>query len=627
MKTATLAIIAFLAAAPAFAADQPDGEGEKFLAEATKFLDTEVAAHLAAVPTLDPPPPRVLGVPTDGQFTFGSFMRALGETATLSGQKSIDGREVAPILGRLGLIEARAGGKTFAQLYSAITLREYGADLHTNPVWQSLTPAEQAEWRSLLDPARFYDRKTRKVINLPENYLGVAARIVALDYEMGLIEDRAFVDDVLERAAGQFLQGALYTDDNVPTGRYDRYSQEYARFVYEAAGIVGRKDIQEAVRPALHAVMHTWWDLTAPDGYAYPWGRTIGALGYMDTLDIVGFLSTHPEFRPAPLPDLAASYEAAWRWLQKDYHADRHLLDMFGFGRGNFSYMTPARQWQQTTAYLAKAAGSLGALRAALRAEKVAPAAAPHLPEVARFEWFRKGDRPAGVWLVREGALRFALPITTGTEAGVADYLPAPHGLPGFAPPVEQKVPALVPYLELADGRVIVAGDGADEIEPRPDGRGLRVAWRRWVEVVRERGAGDRLVAGVRPYVEPGLTTEVTWSIREGILTRDETISAREPITLRRFTVLMPSTGGRATPRLEGGLRVYRFESPESALEVVATGTGLDLADTLEATGDSSLGKGHRGAIPLVLRWEAQGVAITPAKPVRWTLRLRAPGK
>jgi hypothetical protein len=77
---------------------------------------------------------------------------------------------------------------------------------------------EQTAWRALLDPGRFYDREKKIVINLPENYFGVAARIATMDFQMGLITDRAFADDLLERAAGQFLKGALYTDDALPNG-------------------------------------------------------------------------------------------------------------------------------------------------------------------------------------------------------------------------------------------------------------------------------------------------------------------------------------------------------------------------------------------------------------------------
>ena len=622
MRTAILGLALVLGAQAGGAGD----DAELFVAEASKFLESEAAVHLAAIPGLDPPPPRVLGASTAGIFTWGSFMRALAEIRSLSGEPKTGGNDLPRFLGQLGLIEAREGGKTFSQLGAAITLRHFGRDLRTNDLWRSLTPAEQTEWRALLDPGRFYDRKTRRVIDLPENYLGVAARIVALDYEMGLIEERAFVDDVLDRAAGQFLGGALYADDHLPTGRFDRYSQEYARFVYEAAGIVGRKDIQEAVAPALRAVMRTWWDLVDEDGYGYAWGRTIGAISYMDTLDIIGFLARHPQFRPAPLSDLAAAYAAAWRRLQQDYRPDRHLLDLFGFGRGNYAYMTPERQWQQTTSYLAKAAGSLAALRDALRAEKASLPPRPHLPEVARFEWFRQGDRSAGVWLVRQGRLRFTMPITTGPEGGISDYLPAPHGLPGFAVPVERKVPALVPYLELADGRVIVAGDGADEIHPRADGRGLRAVWRRWAPVVQGPGpsaATQRLVAATGALVDPGLTAEVTWSIEGDTVVRDERIHATRPVSVRRWTVLCPSTGGAVTTRLEGGRRVHRFDSPEGVLEVAATAAGFTFAESLEATGDSVLGKGHRGHIPLLLWLQAADVAIEPGRPIGWTLRLR----
>jgi len=35
-----------------------------------------------------------------------------------------------------------------------------------------------------LDVSAFYDPKTQQVINLPENYLGVAARIASTSYQL-----------------------------------------------------------------------------------------------------------------------------------------------------------------------------------------------------------------------------------------------------------------------------------------------------------------------------------------------------------------------------------------------------------------------------------------------------------
>ena len=73
------------------------------------------------------------------------------------------------------------------------------------------------------------------MIDLPENYLGVASRVATLSLQMGVLEDRGFVDALLDRAAEPFTSGAIYADDAGTAGRYDRYSNEYARYVYEAA--------------------------------------------------------------------------------------------------------------------------------------------------------------------------------------------------------------------------------------------------------------------------------------------------------------------------------------------------------------------------------------------------------
>src|SRR5260370_17649172 len=163
-------------------------------------------------------------------------------------------------------------------------------------------------------------------------------------------------------------------------------------------------------------------------------------------MEIVAFLAKHPQFRPAPMPQLAAAYYAAWQWLEKDYQPNRHLLNVFAFGRGNYSYISPAREWQQTTAFFGKVAGAQALLMQAMSDEHIASFPAHvTLPEVARFEYFRKGDRPAGVWLVRRGQLRFALPITTGPDPGISYYLPALSTLTVCALPCPHPISTLIP--------------------------------------------------------------------------------------------------------------------------------------------------------------------------------------
>jgi hypothetical protein len=246
----------------------------------------------------------------------------------------------------------------------------------------------------------------------------------------------------------------------------------------------------------------------------------------------------------------------------------------------------------------------------------------PGLPQVAHFEWFRQGERPCGAWLVRRGALRFAVPLTTGPHAGVADYLPAPHGLPGFAVPVAETAPALVPHLALADGRVLVAGDCADEIHPDADGLGMRAVWRRHVAVGAEAKGG--LVDPAADLVDAGLTSDVRWRIEGDTLVRSETITARRAVALRSISVLFPSTGGTSATRFENGHRIDRFSGPESTLEVGISEASVPMEVSLEATGNTPLGRGARGAIPLVLRAQAGGVALKSGDALRWTVRIRA---
>jgi len=584
--------------------------------EVNEFLNKELAAHLGAIKTLDPVPDRVLGVPTTGEFSWGTFMRSLAAYSDTTGKRELAGKDLVKTVGQIGLIEARAGSKAFSQLYAALALRHFGRDLSTNPLWISLSPDEQKAWLSLLNPERFYDPRTNRVIDLPDNYLGVAARIASIRYELGISKDRPFLDRLLDRAAVQFTSGAIYADDAPPTGRFDRYSNEYARYIWDAAELAGRKDILDKVRPSLIKQMRLWWDLVSDDGYGYNWGRSQGVVSYLDTPEIAGFLAAHPEFRPAPLADIAALYYQAWNYLHHDYRPDAHLLSIFAFGRGNYSYISREREWQQTTGFFGKLANSHTSLMNALVSEGVTTfPAVPSLGRVSRFEFFRRDpDRVFGVWLVRQDALRFALPITTGPKAGASDYLPAPFGLAGFAAPVETIYPALVPNIELADGRIVVTTDGADSVEASADGQSLRIRWKRWAVVGGSPG---------KP-VDVGLTSEVTWRIVNGTLEREETLTADKPLTIRSWRLAVPSTYGNVSTEQDvRGKRVDRFFSHHGALEVQLTGESFPIKRSVMATGDSALGRGVHGAIPLHLRFDAENLTLQTNRPLKYRLTLR----
>jgi hypothetical protein len=581
--------------------------------EIRQRISREMTAHVQDIKSVDPPQDRVVGALTTGEFSWGTFMRALAAYSTSSGTRIVAGRDVPALIGKMGLIEARQGGKAFAQMYAALALESFGADLNPNPLWQSLSPREKDDWRSLLDPGRFYDLKTHRVIDLPENYLGVAARIAAIDYKLGVTKDRAYADDLLDRAARPFAQGSIFSDDAPATGRYDRYSSEYARYVYFAAETAGRDDIKKALEPSLKEQMRLWWELVAPDGYGYPWGRSLGAIGYMDTMEITAFLGTHPQFRPASLSDLASAYYNAWEWLRADLKESTHLLSVFDFGRGDYSYINKEREWQQTTAFFGKVIEAHRAMMQTLELESIKEFPRQvHLADVMRFEFFRQSpDRQMGVWIVRRGPLHFALPFVTGPKAATSDYEPAPHGLPGFAAPVERIYPCLTPFLELEDGRTIAAADGADEIVPAPDGRSVSAVWHRWV--VPGAKAGET--------VEAGLVARVTWSLQANTLHRTETIAATKPVKIRRLWMAFPARAVRSQTVLRDGKRVDRLLSSESALDVQVAQTDWPIQISQFAAGDSPLGRGARGPIPLHLVMESKDLSFD-ATPKKWEITI-----
>jgi hypothetical protein len=580
------------------------------------FLEKEVTAHVSDIKTLDPPPDRVVGALTTGEFSWGTFMRALRAYSEFAGTKTIANHEVQQMIGEMAQIELSHGGKTWAQLYAAMALESFGTDLKNNALWRGLSSKDRENYVALLDPGRFYDAKNHKLIHLPENYFGVAARIAAIDYELGLNKDRASLDDLLNQAAKQFTAGALFADDALPTGRYDRYSNEYARALYDAAELAGREDLMKAVALSVKEQMKLWWDLLSPDGYGYSWGRSLGAISYMDTMEIAAFLAKHPEFRPAPLPQLASAYFAAWSWLRSDFNDQTHLLSIFAFGRGNYGYITKEREWQQTTTFFGKVIGAHQIFMSTLEKEGVKSFAARlSLGDVSRFQYFRNDPgRKFGVWVVRKGDIHFALPFVTGPKAATSDYEPAPHGFPAFAVPVEEIYPCFVPFLELEDGRTIAAVDGADEIKPAANGQSLTAVWKHWV--VTGSKAGET--------VDAALVSEVTWSLQENNLHRVESLTASKPMKIRRFWLAIPTRNSHVETLELSGARIDRLTSTGVTLDVQVIHSDWPLQISAYATGDESLGRGDRGAIPLHLILESRNVSLIPGATESWEITLSA---
>jgi ABC-type Fe3+-hydroxamate transport system substrate-binding protein len=62
---------------------------EEFTKTVTQFLGKEIGAHLADIKSLEPPQERVVGALTVGEFSWGTYLRAVASYSALSGERTL----------------------------------------------------------------------------------------------------------------------------------------------------------------------------------------------------------------------------------------------------------------------------------------------------------------------------------------------------------------------------------------------------------------------------------------------------------------------------------------------------------------------------------------------------------
>ena len=98
-------------------------------------------AHLDDIKSYNPPPDKVFAAGTTGEYTWGSFMNAVGAYAAMSGRRTLGKHDLAREVGQAGLLEYRLKGTRFSQLYGVLALRFFGRRRpfeHRAEVWHLL---------------------------------------------------------------------------------------------------------------------------------------------------------------------------------------------------------------------------------------------------------------------------------------------------------------------------------------------------------------------------------------------------------------------------------------------------------------------------------------------------------
>ena len=157
-------------------------------------------------------------------------------------------------------------------------------------------------------------------------YSGSVSRNLEVVRNINVVPDGArFLDinpqnrDPFNATAAQ-IQSAVQALSNVGSGNAAATGGPVTGVQKAFEMITKGDDVLDAVRPSLKAQMRLWWDLVQPDGYGYAWGRSLGVVSYLDTLEIVAFLA-----RNCDLGD-------AWEWINDPSYPVKYGLPAYKVG-------------------------------------------------------------------------------------------------------------------------------------------------------------------------------------------------------------------------------------------------------------------------------------------------------
>ena len=373
------------------------------------------------------------------------------------------------VAGLLGSVDG-AATHTFFSYRIAETLLRAGP-FADNPLLRGLDERRRAEVAQAVDSRDWVELLDAG--GLPRNYAAVLARCELDRDALGLVDDRAALDGLVERVRellGEHPAGLL-DDSTDRAGRYDIYSADVWLFCEPLASRLGPV-WNDGFRGALELVEA----VGARDGSAVPWGRSTGALAAALTVEL-GALAL-----ARGLPE-----DRAAAWLRRA--ADATVTLGLGFDDDGLSnahrqrdqdrYRGPARRLQLTLDLLGKLAWS--AVRLVETSAQIhAASAAETYPPQDRWVPF-EADRPVGALTYRGPGVDFVIPFVGSTRS---HYLPAPHQPGTWEVPVDRDLPTWTPLVLAGGGRytaggipsTIQDGDGflaATWVGLPPSGRGV----------------------------------------------------------------------------------------------------------------------------------------------------------
>jgi hypothetical protein len=412
---------------------------------------------------------------------------------------------------------------------------------------QAVSPETLARLKVKLDWRRFVRERDLTLINLPNNYYGVAFSVARLRYRLGW-EDASASEGLLGKTLDHYRKYSGeygFADETDGDGRFDRYSVlligEIAHRLIEA-GMPATPEVRQWLRRSV--------DLMLPRlnlrGEGFEYGRSIGTYGETAFLEVLTAAAKLDVLTPEE-KTMAYAFSARVAARYMDFWFDPKLgsVDMWGRGRRTDAYrgkhrilgenLSLARQYIYTSAIW----NELG-----FKDKAPDPGYAAWLDRLPKrtVTWFARGQHDRLLVTVRDRGRVIGLPIINGGEGQHMNtpYYPIPFS-PGMLQGVADGVfPQLLPRITLADGSVLAPLAYAAHVQVAGQGTRTTVSY--------DQDRLDRL-GQKAPVADDRFGVKTTYVLEPGRIRRTDVFTPRSGVAVKAVDLAFASFSAKAATR------------------------------------------------------------------------------
>lgn len=460
---------------------------------------------------------------------------------------------------------------------------------------EAVSPETLARLRQRLDWRAFVREPELTLIDLPNNYYGVAFSIARLRYLLGW-EEATASEALLARTLQHFrdYSGEYgFADETAGEGRFDRYS-------VLLIGEIAQRFIETGVEPPPE--VRTWLrasvDLMLPRlnlrGEGFEYGRSIGVYGetaFLEVLTAAAALGVLTE--EEQVMGYAFSSRVAARYADFWLDAGTGSVNLWDHGRKTDEYRGKHRILGENLS-LAHQLSYTNAIwnRLGLAGAEPSPEFEAWLERLPRSTttWFARGENDRVLVTYRDGDRLIGLPLINGgpTQHMNTPYFPIPYSPGVLAGAADETYPQLVPRLTFADDAVLMPLNWFEDVAVTETGPVTEVEYRQ--------DTLDRM-GEPAPVPDQRAGVRTTYRLEPGAVARTDLITLDADAGPAAVDLEFP-TFSRA-PTKDG--EVFRFASGEvAAFET----SGLDCAAA--ETVDPAIYASPVGAFRSVIRCRAE---------------------